>query len=149
MQSLTGVLEGVAPGVFLSSGAHNAAHSCAVEFTASPAASSSAAMPSGSRASSPAVYTSETEVFNLLTTAQSPAGTNRLHVTLTLGDGTEATGTFDITDALQQLMADNGGERPGEISLSVTLHLQETTLNATVEPWDETGTGSGEPRPQA
>lgn len=138
IRSLRGILSGVSHGYFPGKGCHNASSSCAVEFTAEPEAKSAAA-----------AYKTEVNVFGLLSTAQSPAETNTVHVTLSLIDGTQATGTFDITPSLQQLLAANGGTLPDEISLEVTLRIQGVGLSATVKPWDDSGEGSGDPRPQA
>ena len=138
IRSLHGVLGGVSHGFFPGKGCHNASSSCAVEFMAV----------SETKAASD-VYTTEVNVFGLLTTAQSPAGTNTVHVILSLSDGTQVTGTFDITPTLKQLIVANGGVFPDEIPLDVAIRIQGTDLNATVEPWDESGTGSGDPRPQA
>lgn len=138
VRALHGVLGGVSHGFFPGKGCHNASSSCAVEFTAAP----------GTKAASDA-YTARVNVFGLLTTAQSPAGTNTVHVALALDDGSQVTGTFDITPTLQQILASGGGAFPVEIPLEITLRVQEAGLSATVQPWDESGTGSGEPRPQA
>ena len=138
IRSLHGVLGGVSHGFFPGKGCHNASSSCAVEFTAAP----------GTKAASD-VYTTEVNVFGLLTTAQSPAGTNTVHVILSLSDGTQVTGMFDITPTLKQLIVANGGALPDEIPLDVAIRIQGTDLSATVEPWDESGEGSGDPRPQA
>ena len=138
IRSLHGVLGGVSHGFFPGKGCHNTSSSCAVEFTAAP----------GTKAASD-VYTAEVNVFGLLTTAQSPAETNTVHVTLSLSNGTQVTGMFDITPTLKQLIVANGGVLPDEIPLDVAIRIQGTDLNATVEPWDESGTGSGDPRPQA
>ena len=138
VQALRGVLGGVSHGYFPGKGCHNASSSCAMEFTAAP----------GTKAASLA-YNTELNVFGLLTTAQSPAGTNTVHVTLDLDDGSQVTGTFDITPTLQRILASGGGAFPVEIPLDVTLRVQEAGLSATVEPWIEGGTGSGDPRPQA
>lgn len=136
--ALHGVLSGIAHGYFPGKRCHNASSSCAVEFMAVP----------GTKAASSA-YTTEVNVFGLLTTAQSPAGTNTVHVTLDLDDGSQIKGVFDITPALQRILASGGGAFPVEIPLEVTLRVQEAGLSATVEPWIEGGEGSGEPRPQA
>ena len=138
VRALHGVLGGIAHGYFPGKRCHNASSSCAVEFTAAP----------GTKAASDA-YTARVNVFGLLTTAQSPAGTNTVHVALALDDGSQVTGTFDITPTLQQILASGGGAFPVEIPLEITLRVQEAGLSATVQPWDESGTGSGEPRPQA
>ena len=138
VQSLRGVLGGVSHGYFPGKRCHNASSSCAMEFMAVP----------GTKAASD-TYTARVNVFGLLATSQSPAGTNTVHVTLSLEDGSQSTGTFDLTPTLQQLIAANGGVLPDEIPLSVTLRVQEAGLSATVEPWIEGGTGSGDPRPQA
>lgn len=138
VRALHGVLGGIAHGYFPGKRCHNTSSSCAVEFTAAP----------GTKAASDA-YTARVNVFGLLTTAQSPAGTNTVHVALALDDGSQVTGTFDLTPTLQQILASGGGAFPVEIPLEITLRVQEAGLSATVQPWDESGTGSGEPRPQA
>ena len=138
VRALHGVLGGVSHGFFPGKGCHNASSSCAVEFAASPE----------TKAASDA-YTARVNVFGLLTTAQSPAGTNTVHVALALDDGSQVTGTFDLTPTLQRILASGGGVFPVEIPLDVTLRVQEAGLSATVEPWIEGGTGSGDPRPQA
>ena len=138
VRALHGVLGGIAHGFFPGKGCHNASSSCAVEFAASPE----------TKAASDA-YTARVNVFGLLTTAQSPAGTNTVHVALALDDGSQVTGTFDLTPTLQQILASGGGAFPVEIPLEITLRVQEVGLSATVEPWIEGGTGSGDPRPQA
>lgn len=150
IRSLSGVLEGVAPGVFLHSGSCNRSSACAVEFTAVPGAETASAMKAaaGTKASGTG-YTAALHVFELSTTAQSPEGTNRLNMRLSLANGAQATGSFDITSALKQIIAGNGGVLPEEIAVEVTLQVQAAGLDATVEPWDESGTGSGSPRPQA
>lgn len=135
VRALHGVLGGVSHGYFPGKGCHNASSSCAVEFTAAP----------GTKAASDA-YTARVNVFGLLTTAQSPAGTNTVHVALDLDDGSQMTGTFDITPALQRILASNGGVLPVEIPLEITLRMQGqgVGLSATVQPWDLSGTGSGD-----
>jgi len=138
IRSLRGVLDGVSPGYFPGQGCHEASSSCAVEFTAVP-----------EMKSPEAAYAAQVNVFGLLTTPQSPAGTNNVHVALDLTDGTQLTGTFDITSTIRQILASEGGTLPREIPLDVTFYVRATGLNATVEPWDESGEGSGEPRPQA
>lgn len=135
VRALHGVLGGVSHGFFPGKGCHNASSSCAVEFTAAP----------GTKAASDA-YTARVNVFGLLTTAQSPAGTNTVHVTLDLDDGSQVTGTFDITPTLQRILASGGGAFPVEIPLEITLRMQGqgVGLSATVQPWDLSGTGSGD-----
>ena len=135
VRALHGVLGGVSHGYFPGKGCHNASSSCAVEFAASPE----------TKAASDA-YTARVNVFGLLTTAQSPAGTNTVHVALDLDDGSQMTGTFDITPALQRMLASGGGAFPVEIPLEITLRMQGqgVGLSATVQPWDLSGTGSGD-----
>lgn len=133
VRALHGVLAGVAPGYFPGKGCHNASSSCAVEFTASPATKAAAD-----------AYTTRMNVFGLLTTAQSPAGTNTVHVTLALDDGLQMMDTVDITPILKQILVSHGGTFPVEIPLEITLQVQGVGLSATVQPWDESGTGSGE-----
>lgn len=132
VRALRGVLDGVAPGYFPGKGCHDASSSCAVEFTASPETEAASD-----------IYTTRVNVFGLLTTAQSPAGTNAVHVTLALDDGRQVTDTLDITSILKQILASHGGAFPVEIPLEITLRVQGVGLSATVRPWDESGTGSG------
>lgn len=138
VQALHGVLNGVAPGYFPGKRCHNASSSCAMEFAAAPETMA----PSD-------VYTARADVFGLLATAQSPAGTNTVRVALDLDDGSQISTTFDITPALQKLISENGGTLPDQVSLDVTVRMSGMNLNATVEPWDESGEGSGDPRPRA
>lgn len=138
VQALYGVLSGVSHGYFPGKGCHNTSSSCAVEFMAVL----------GTKAASSA-YKTEVNVFGLLTTAQSPAGTNTVHVTLSMDDGSQIKGVFDITPALQRILASGGGDFPVEIPLEVALRVQKAGLSATVEPWDESGGGSGELSPHA
>ena len=135
VRALHGVLGGVSHGYFPGKRCHNASSSCAVEFAASPE----------TKAASDA-YTARVNVFGLLTTAQSPAGTNTVYVALDLDDGSQMTGTFDITPALQRMLASGGGAFPVEIPLEITLRMQGqgVGLSATVQPWDLSGTGSGD-----
>ncbi len=144
VESLTGVLDGVAPGVFLASGRHNASSSCALEFTAQAA-------PAQYSDATAQDYMARLGVFSLLTTPQSPEGTNTVYVTLTLADGRELSVHVDLTPTLKEIIADNGGEIPIEIPVEVTLETYGISgeLTATVTPWDDSGSGSGKPRPQA
>lgn len=137
VQTFTGVLNGVAPGIYFSTGKHNAAPSCAIEFAAVPIAKTANKE-----------YTALLNVFNLLTTAQSPDGTNTIDVALELVDGRKFQLQVDLTSTLKQIIADNGGEIPMEIPVEVTFYIVGLDLTATVTPWDQSGTGGGDPRPQ-
>lgn len=134
-----GVLSGVRQSYFPGRKSVDASSSCGTEFTVS----------SETKAAS-AVYTARVNVFGVSTTPQSPAGTNTVHVTLSMSDGSQVTGTFDITPILQKIIEESGDVvlPVEEILLEVALTVQETALSATVEPWSGGGTGSGDPRPQ-
>lgn len=129
--SLTGVLNGVAPGIFLSSGKHNASASCAVEFTATAA----------SRAPVPD-YTARISLFNLLTTLQSPDRTNTIHAALVLDNGRKLTTEVDLTPLLREIISGNGGQIPIEIAIAVTFTVKEAGLSSTVGKWTP-GAGGG------
>lgn len=138
VNSFTGVLQGVVSGVFLCSGKYNSSTSCTVEFEASPATRAAALE-----------YVADVGVFSLLTTTQSSAGTNKMTVTLTLSDGSRSTGTFDLTETLQKIILGNEGQYPLHIPVDITLRVEPLgRLSATVEPWDNSGSGGGNPRPQ-
>lgn len=132
VQSLKGVLNGVAPGVFLASGRHNTVTSCALEFTASPT----------SRAAS-GDYTAQLGVFNLLTSVQSPDGTNVVHAAVTLLGGQQFTADVDLTPTLRKMLADQEEDiLPTEIPLDITFTVTELGLSATVGEWTEGPGGS-------
>ena len=133
VRSLRGILSGVSSGYFPGQGCANTSSSCAMEFEGLP--DSKGVILS---------YTSEMNVFGLLTTAQSDPWTNTVALTLVLSDGTESMGRFDLTSALQELLASGGGVFPESILLEVKLRLHETVLSATVSPWDDKGSGSGD-----
>lgn len=131
VRSLRGVLGGVAPGVFLADGRHNTATSCSLEFTASPA----------SRATS-GDYTARVGIFNLLTTAQSPDGTNIVHVVITLADGQELPADVDLTPTLREIYTGQGNILPAEIPLDITFTVTELGLSSTVGEWTPGSGGS-------
>lgn len=132
--SLAGAIDGVSPGYFPGKGCCETGVSCAQEFTA-------AATGEG--------YAAEIELFGFVTSADSAASTNRLYVSIALTDGEIFTSAFDMTAALKKILADNGGTLPRDIALDIELHVRQVGLGATVTPWDESGTGSGSPRPRA
>ncbi len=137
VEGVKGVLGGVAHGYFPGQGCHNAASSCAVEFEAQPETRAAVAN-----------YAAGVNVFGLLTQADSPEATNTVHLGLTFTDGTAFADTVDITPTIRQLMETNGGTLPAEIPLSIVVRRHATWLGAAVVPWDESGEGGGDPRPQ-
>lgn len=131
--SLKGVLDGIAPGMFIASRQHNAPTACAIEFTALPQTKSATSN-----------FLSRMSVFGLLTTSQSPDETNVINVVLTLDDGKVFQAKADLTPTLKEIIADNGGTIPIEIPVDVTLEIHGIEgLTATVKPWEE-GTGGGD-----
>lgn len=131
VKSLAGVLDGIVPGIFLGSGTSNTSTSCAVEFQAEPETKAA----SGN-------YGTRLGVFNLLTTGQSPDGTNSVYVTLVLGDGQKLTTQVDLTPMLREIITDNGGEIPIEIPIEITLEITEIGLDSTVGEWTPGSGGS-------
>lgn len=132
IRTLGGVLSGVSSGYFPGQGCANSSW-CAMSFSGVPATK-------GARV----VYTSEMNVFGLQTTLQSVPWTNSVDIFMVLSDGTTTTGRFDLTSALQSILSTSGGAFPDDIPLDITLRLHETVLSATVSPWDDRGTGSGD-----
>ena len=144
VRSLTGVLNGVAPGIFIASKEENADHACAMEFTAvtiSPQRSSAL-----SKASSSAIdhnFAVHLNVFNLLSTETSPDGTNTISIVITLTDGRAFPLEIDLTPTLRDIIHENGGSIPIEIALDVKLVVDPESVNisSTVEEW-KNGAGS-------
>lgn len=145
VRSLTGVLTGVAPGIFIASKEENATHACAMEFTAvtvSPQRSNSISKASTSATDhNLAVHLN---VFNLLSTETSPDGTNTISIVITLTDGRAFPLEIDLTPTLRDIIHENGGSIPIEIPLEVTIKMHDVDgeMSTTVEPWKD-GTGSG------
>lgn len=133
IQSLKGVLGGIAPGIFIATARHTTSSSCAMEFTASPVAKSA-----GNE------FAARLNVFNLLTAPDSPNGTNPLDVNLNLADGRMFTAQVDLTPTLKQIIEDSGGVIPIEIPVEVTFTIVGVDLTLSVTPWDGSGTGGGD-----
>ena len=142
---LKGMLDGVSPSISISDRKCSPVP-CRMLFTGSPyTAPKSTTAPTPAPGSGEVLYQSGMEVFGLLTHSDSPAGTNTLEMTVTGGNGKNYPLTLDITPVLQELIATSGGVLPLEIPLEVTIDINPVTteINATVTPWDESGSGGG------
>lgn len=139
VQSFTGILTGVAPGIFLATGKVNRSEVCTLQFAATTQGQG--------KSDDTKFFATRLSVFNLLTTATSPAGTNTIAVTLTDAGGTLYETSVDFTATLQEIIAENGGSIPIEIPIEVLLEVAdiEGSITSTVRPWDESGTGGGKP----
>lgn len=137
VRAFNGILTGVASSIFLSTGEANRSEGCALRFAPTIAAKS--------RKDDTEIFTVSLRVFNLLTTANSPAETNTVVVTLTDVGGTRYETSVDFTATLQEIIAENGGTIPIEIPIEVLLEATviEGSIVSSVQPWDDTGTGGG------
>lgn len=139
-QALTGTLNGVAPGIFLATGLANRSESCMLRFTAVMRKARESDENDEDR------FTVNLNVFNLLATAESPAETTTIDVTLTDTQGTSYDVSVDITSTLQEIIGGNGGAIPVEVPVEVTFDVEPVNgITSTVRPWDNGGTGSGKP----
>lgn len=135
MEHIGGYLNGVTPSVVLATGECRPAD-CAVAFSA-------VAQTQGTE------FTAAVQVFNLRTAQQAAAGSNTLDVILKDNDGQEHETTIDITSAVKEVIDKNGGEIPVEIPVRIALTLIDNgNLQAAVTPWDDSGTGGGDPFPE-
>lgn len=137
IRSLEGVVNGVCSGVFLANGVYNTASSYSLEFVTSPRSEATKVE-----------FVANVGIFNLLTNSESAAGTNTINITLTEANNTEHSATFDLTEVLKEIIVNNGGVIPIEIPVEIVLEVRDLGgMTATVRPWDDSGSGGGNPRP--
>lgn len=149
VEEVSGKLHGVAPSMLICTGVPRQV-SCSLPFTAGPyvAPAQSAAL-SGAGEPAPMRYTAMLTLFDMLTREDSPQRTNYMDLTIKAADGKTYTAEADITAALQEIIADNDGVLPIDIPLEVTVEVNTVTAEAgaVVMPWNDSGSGSGRPRP--
>lgn len=134
MVSLGGTLNGVSPSVLLCT-CTCVPMSCRMAFGAERSA--------GRAASSD--WQASLELFDLLTRADSPEGTNTMDIVSETTGGRRYETTVDITPTLQAIIQDNGGELPIDIAVEISLSANSLgVLMATVSPWVEVDGGGGE-----
>lgn len=134
MEHIEGYLNGVTPSVVLATSEYRPAN-CAVAFTTTPQIQGSE-------------FTAAVHVFDIRAAHQDTPGSNTLDLTLTDGSGESHDTTIDISEAVSEVIENNGGEIPVEIPVKIELILIDNgNLQATVTPWDEGGTGGGHPFP--
>lgn len=134
VEHIGGYLNGVSPSVVLATGECRPA-GCAVAF-------STVTQVQGSE------FAAAVQVFNLRTAQEAAPGSNTLDITLTDDQGGSRNTTVDITDAVKEIIDKNGGKTPIEIPVSIALALiDDGSLQAAVTPWDDSGTGGGDPFP--
>lgn len=155
VQSVAGTLRGVAPSVLLctrecrqvSFGQAFDTEAYTPQPTAqTPTAHGAQAAKTANAPKAAIRFRTSMELIDLLTRKESPAGTNSIEAVVTDGDGRPYPVQVDITAALQQVIEENEGELPVEVPLTVSIEVNPVTaeVNATVTPWDETGTGGGD-----
>ena len=133
LQSLQGALDGVSPGIFIATGSCNSLFSCATPFVGKAEPGSND-------------YTAELTVFNLVVEPNDPQITNNVDITLVEQGGTSHDGRFDITEVVDEIVKEHGGEIPVEIPVEVEVEVKIEPLGGltiTVKPWEE-GSGEGD-----
>ena len=89
--------------------------------------------------------TATVTVFGLHDPENGATYTNRLTLTVTDKDGERRTAEVDLSEAISEVIKDNGGTIPVEIpiDLNIEVKLIGTSLEVDVKPWNK-DTGSGE-----
>ncbi len=126
--SCSGSFSGVSPSrsCLLENGAPVSA---SIRFTAAPVAGSSD-------------FVAEISVLDLVPSRQGET-THLLIVDLAGEGGTSYQTPVDLSDTIDRIFSESGGELPDEIQLNVVLSLLDGQLHASVQPWDGDGSGSG------
>jgi hypothetical protein len=125
LASLSGLIRGIQPSVFIATG-QSWGETGAASFTT---------VVSGNEA------TAEIGMLGILDPLGSVPYRNLMDLTLTLNDGTVQTTQVDLTQFLSDVLNANGGSVPVELSVEVELRLIDAQLVASVKPWND---GSGE-----
>ena len=126
--SCSGLLSGVSSSIYCATGSCTGSPA-SVGFTASPDANTG-------------TFLADISVLDLIRPGSDP--THLVELTLTRDDGTAVPVTVDLTEAIRTQIEGAGGALPDEISLAVSFHTVNGELQASVEPWDTGGSGSGE-----
>lgn len=126
--SCSGLLSGVSSSIYCATGSCTG-RPASVGFTASPD-------------ENPGTFLADISVLDLIRPGSDP--THLVELTLTRNDGTAVPVTVDLTEAIRTQIEGAGGVLPDEISLAVSFHTVNGELQASVEPWDTGGSGSGE-----
>lgn len=135
MRAMKGYLEGVTPSVVLSSGEYHPAN-CAVAFSTTVETQG-------------VQFAGAVNIFDIRAAHEDAPGSNTLDLTMTDLQGTDRPVQIDITRTVNDIVKDNGGKIPSEISVKIELVLIDNgNLQATVTPWDDGGTGGGHPFPE-
>lgn len=84
-------------------------------------------------------------VFGLLDPEEGSSYTNRLTLSITDKDNKVRNAEVDLSQAISDVIKDNGGTIPVEIpiNIDVEITMKDAVLHVTVQPWKE-DTGSGE-----
>lgn len=136
---LTGVLNGVASSALLATGEIGSSERCALNFIAVISQSLQDGVVDVGR------ITAELDVFNLLVSPDCPAGTATTDLVLIDDADTRYDTSIDLTSVLKEIMLENGGTIPKEVSVEITIKKTVGDITSTVRPWDDSGTGGGGP----
>lgn len=153
IEQIKGRLIGVSPGVLLGSGIALPV-SCLQSYVATYLVDRKPLLnrsPRGKAITEEMWYETKIEFFDLMAQTRPDQTTStQLSVAITDGQGQIYQITTDITSIVQDIILENGGFLPVEIPLEVDLNINASINNITVSvtPWDETGTGDGNPRPK-
>lgn len=142
--SLKGLLQGVSPGMTLSTQTCYPT-SCNQPYTGAPYTPESKKRTKTNDTPELLHYMTQVEVFDLLTREGSPEATNVLTMDITDDKSHTYSLNQDVTSSLQQIINDNGGNFAIDIALDVELTVDPVSLemSAVVTPWDKSGSGGG------
>lgn len=139
VKTLTGILNGVAPSMLLATQETGHSERCALKFIADVGKARQ-----GKVADDDAI-TVELNLFDLLVSPTCPTGAVTTDLVLTDNADTRYDTSVDLTSVLKEIMLENEGTMPKEVSVEVTIKKTVSDITSTVRPWDDSGTGSGGP----
>lgn len=153
IEQVKGRLIGVSPGILIGSGT-TLPVSCFQAYIASPSVVRTPRLRSSATKveAEPVWYETKMEFFDLMAQKNpSQQGSTQLFVAVSDDKGRTFQITADITATVQDIIVGNDGVLPIEIPLEVDLKINADINNVTVtvEQWDESGSGEGDPRPKS
>lgn len=131
---VTGMIQGVSSSICFCTG-ESGTLSCRQAFVAAPYVPKT--LLASTKSPTTHQFVSKTRLFDLITRANSPAGTNKMDIVIEDGEGNVYSVSVDITQALQQIISENEGTLPIDIALDVKLlvYPELAKITSTVEEW--------------
>lgn len=129
IESLSGVLNGIAPSMSLTTGKANLSSVSSTSFTGV--------------ASEQDTYVVDIQVFDLLASNQDTPESNTMDITLE-ADGEKYEFTTDLTKTITDIADKNEGIIPIEVPIEMEIIIKEIGgISVSVKPWYSSGTGAG------